>query len=74
MLAQQVAEEADGARILLSLEGKDCGQLTAVASALQEALPAGSVVAEEHDALQLNHRRKASLEVVRRSPNAKTGQ
>ena len=52
---KQVSEEADGARILLTLEGKDWAQLQAGAAALRQALPPGVVVAAvEVDPVGLN--------------------
>ena len=53
--ARQVSEEAGGARILVALEGKDMGQLSAAAAALRQALPTDAVVAEELDPPGLKH-------------------
>lgn len=60
----QVSEEADGARILLSLEGKDMEQLGVAAGHLRRMLPSGCVVAEEQDPVGLNHK-------LRQSPSLK---
>ena len=50
----QVTDQADGAKLVLSLESKDCEALDAAAAQLRALLPAGALVSEHRDTGAVN--------------------